>query len=64
MEGRTGVKAGTLLYKVLWAGFPPDIATWEEEDDIPCGERDFVGEFEAGLAEDEVGEGVEESDAE
>jgi hypothetical protein len=25
---------------------------------------DFVGEFEAGLAEDEVGEGVEESDAE
>ena len=52
------------MYKVLWARFPPDIATWEEEDDIPCGERDFVEEFEAGLAEDEAGEGAGESDEE
>ena len=47
------------VQKVLWAGFPPDIATWEEDDAIPCGERDFVEEFEAGLAVDEAGEGVE-----
>ena len=53
--------AGAVLYKVLWVGFPPDIATWEkEEEDIPCGERDFVEEFEVGLAEDEAGEGAEE----
>ena len=31
------VPAGTVLYKVLWEGFPPEIATWEEEDQIPCG---------------------------
>ena len=35
-------KAGTVLYKVLWQGFPPEVATWEEEDDIPCGEVDYV----------------------
>ena len=29
--------------------FPPDTATWEEEDDIPCGEVDFVGQYEAAL---------------
>ena len=38
VPGRTNVKAGTILYKVLWEGFPPEIATWEDEDDIPCGE--------------------------
>jgi hypothetical protein len=64
VPGRTGVKAGTVLYKVLWAGFPPDMSTWEEEDDIPCGEVDFVQEFEQELAEDEVGEGTEESEDE
>ena len=64
VPGRTGVKAGTVLYKVLWAGFPPYIATWEEEEDIPCGEVDFVQEFEQELADDEVGEGVEESEEE
>ena len=31
-----------MLYKVLWQGFPPEVATWEEEDDIPCGEVDYV----------------------
>ena len=34
---------------------PPEIATWEEEDDIPCGEEDFVASYEAALAaEDEA----------
>ena len=64
VPGRTGVKACTLLYKVLWKGFPPDIATWEEEDQIPCGEQDFIAEYEAGLDEEEAGEGAEDSDGE
>lgn len=54
VPGRTRVPAGTVLYKVLWAGFPPEIATWEEEDDIPCGEIDFVAEYEAGLEVEEA----------
>jgi hypothetical protein len=43
-----------VLYKVLWEGFPPEIATWEEEDQIPCGEVDFVEQYEASLAEEEA----------
>ena len=48
VPGRTGIKAGTVLYKVLWEGWPEELATWEEEEDIPCGEVDFVALFEAG----------------
>ena len=36
-----------MLYKVLWEGWPEELATWEEEDDIPCGEEDFVEQYEA-----------------
>ena len=43
---------GTTLYKVLWKGWPPEIATWEEENHIPCGEYDFVAEYEARLEEE------------
>ena len=50
---RTGIPKGTVLYKVLWQDFPPESATWETEDDIPCGEVDFVGDYEEALAEDE-----------
>eukprot|EP00962_Isochrysis_galbana_P006156 scaffold1668_cov113-Isochrysis_galbana.AAC.2 len=74
VPGRTRVPAGTVLYKVLWAGFRPEIATWEEEDDIPCGESeiDFIAEYEAGLeveaeadraAADEEADSDEEQDA-
>jgi len=67
VPGRTGVPAGTVLYKVLWEGFPPEIATWEEEEDeIPCGEVDFVAEYEARLQaeaeEDAASEAEDESD--
>ena len=40
------------------------MATWEEEEDIPCGEVDFVGRFEEELADGEPGEGGGESDEE
>ena len=57
VPGRENVKAGTVLYKVLWKGYPPEIATWEEESSI---HDDFIDEYEAGLeAEDD-----EESDGE
>ena len=51
--GKGDIKPGELLYKVLWEGFPPELATWEEEEDVPCGEVDFVAEYEALLAEEE-----------
>ena len=53
VPGRTGVKAGTVLYKVLWDGWPEEIATWEDEDNIPLGEVDFIAEFEARLERSE-----------
>ena len=48
-----------MLYKVLWEGWPEELATWEDEEDIPCGEVDFVAQYEAsqeavGAAETEV----------
>ena len=53
-----------MLYKVLWQGFPPEVATWEEEDDIPCGEVDYVGDYEAALAaEDAEDEDQQQSSA-
>mmetsp|Transcript_26947 Transcript_26947/g.78576 ORF Transcript_26947/g.78576 Transcript_26947/m.78576 type:complete len:113 (+) Transcript_26947:1804-2142(+) len=38
VPGREGeeIAAGTVLYKVLWEGWPPEIATWEDEDQVPC----------------------------
>ena len=35
-----------MLYKVLWKGYPPEIATWEEEGSI---HDDFIDSYEAGL---------------
>ena len=49
VPGRTNVPAGIVLYKVLWDGWPEEIATWEDEDDIPCGEVDFVAEYDKSL---------------
>ena len=55
VPGRTGIKAGTVLYRVLWEGWPEELATWEEEDDIPCGEEDFVAQYEAAQEDAEAG---------
>ena len=51
--------AGAILYKVLWKGFPPEVATWEVEDVLP---DDLIIEYETGLEEEEeeMGEGEEE----
>ena len=56
VPGRAGIKAGTVLYKVLWEGWPEELATWEEEDDIPCGEVDFVAQHDAAQEAAEAGE--------
>ena len=43
--------------------WPPEIATWEEEDQVPCGEVDFVADYEAALeAEEEDDEDDEEGE--
>ena len=57
VPGRSGIKAGTVLYKVLWRGYPPEIATWEEVSII---HDDFIDEYEAGL---EAGEELEAAEA-
>ena len=57
------IAAGTVLYRVLRAGWPPEIATWEEEDSIPCGEVDFVAQYEAALAAEDA-EDAEEDEGE
>ena len=62
VPGRTGVKAGTVLYKVLWDGWPEEIATWEEEENIPCGEVDFVAQYDA-LMDGEGADGAAERDS-
>ena len=55
VPGRGKMKAGTVLYKVLWEGWPEELATWEEEEDIPCGEVDFVAQYDAAQESTEAG---------
>ena len=62
VPGRTGVAAGTVLYKVLWKGFPPDCATWEDEEDLA--HTDEVRLYEAGLQAEEEDEEAEEEEQE
>ena len=59
VPGRSGIKAGTVLYKVLWCGYPPEIATWEEVSVI---HDDFIDAYEAGLEAGEELEGAEADD--
>ena len=48
-----------MLYKVLWRGYPPEIATWEEVSII---HGDFIDEYEAGLEAEEELEAAEAAD--
>ena len=59
VPGRGSIKAGTVLYKVLWKDFPPKIATWEEERSI---HDDYIDEYEAGLEAEAQLEGGESDD--
>ena len=59
VPGRSNVPAGTVLYKVLWEGFPPEHATWEDEENLPAA---LIEAFEEGLEEEEIEDG--ESDGE
>ena len=64
IPGRTNVAPGTVLYKVLWKDFPPEIATWEDEDSI---HDDFIDAYEERLeaeGEEEEGDGDSDSDSE
>ena len=61
VPGRANVKAGTVLYKVLWKDFPPEIATWEDES---CIHDDYIDAYEAGLEAEAELEGEESDDDE
>lgn len=59
VPGRSNVKKGTVLYKVLWEGFPPEVATWEEERGI---HDELIDAFEDAMDAEEEEEGAEESE--
>ena len=42
-------------------GVAEELATWEEEDDIPCGEVDFVAQYDAAQEAAQAGEMEEDS---
>ena len=60
VPGRTGVKAGTILYKVLWEGYPEEIATWEDADNI---HDDYIDAFEDDDSDDDDGEDDSEDES-
>ena len=61
IPGRTNVAPGTVLYRVLWKDFPPEIATWEDEDTI---HDDFINAYEERLEVEGEGEGEGDSESE
>lgn len=50
-----------IYYKVLWEGFPPDVATWEPESAI---HDDFIDEYEATVEAEAELEAEEEAEDE
>lgn len=59
VPGRGVVKSGTVLYKVLWLDFPPEIATWEDEDSV---HEDYKLAYEEGLAEEAAKDAADEEE--
>ena len=55
-----------MLYKVLWCGYPPEIATWEEVSVIHAYKAGLEAgeELEAAEAADEDSEGSDEDGCE
>eukprot|EP00966_Prymnesium_polylepis_P243819 5638864-Prymnesium_polylepis.1 len=51
VPGRQNVKKGTVLYKVLWKGYPPECATWEDESGL---HDDYIDAYEAELEAEDV----------
>ena len=49
------------MYRVLWEGWPEELSTWEEEEDIPCGEVDFSALYEDLLSSGSNGESGSDS---
>ena len=54
------MKAGTILFKVLWEGYPEEIATWEDADNI---HDDYIDAFEEDEDEDDDGEDDSEDES-
>jgi len=66
VEGRGKVRKGTVLYRVLWEGYPPEIATWENRRGLPVTMVDAYEaalEAEADLEAEEAREIAEEEEA-
>lgn len=51
LQGRSARTVQTVYFKVLWKGYPPDVATWEPASAI---HDDMIDEFEAALEADDV----------
>jgi hypothetical protein len=45
-KGKKRSEKEFVFYKVLWDGFPPEVATWEPESAI---HDDFIDEYEASM---------------
>ena len=48
-----------IFYKVMWADFPPEFASWEPESEI---HDDFIDEYEAALEAEAQLEAEEEAE--
>ena len=60
-QGKKKTTKEVVHYKVLWEGFPPDVATWEPESAI---HDDFIDEYEATLEAEAQLEAEEEAEDE
>jgi hypothetical protein len=61
-DGGVRWKKGTVLYKVIWEGYPPDAATWEPPDNI---EESVIEAYEDSLEDEaEADAELEEEDEE
>ena len=59
MQGAKKSTKELIYYKVLWEGFPPDVATWEPESVI---HDDFIDEYEAAVEAEAELEAEEEAE--